>query len=352
MPTCPTCEISGKPVKRVTLDNLLTENHRSQICDTPYFVCTTPGCAIVYFTHNGHSFNENTLRVPFGLKGNSNPTTVCYCFTHAAEDIHEELARTGQTGILDQIKMEMKETGCRCESENPLGTCCLDTVRDIIREAIPSQSASSVSLRSKGWLATAGSVFVAALSSACCWLPLLLVAMGVSSVGVIHYLESWRIPLLFGSAILLTMGFYFAYSKRASCCEGSSDSRKNNMQRMNRVTLWIATTFVLMFALFPNYVGKLFGSSTLTAATADENSEFQRLVFSVDGMTCDGCAVTLREALTTVEGVKEVAVSYEKMRAIVLANTQDADIREKLKQRIRDAGYHTNSTNIKETDNP
>ncbi len=141
MPTCPTCEISGKQVKRVTLDNLLKDNHRDEIKDTPYFVCTTPGCPIVYFNHDRHTFDESTLRVPFGLKGNSKPTTVCYCFTHAAEDIHEEIARTGQTGILDQIIMELKETGCRCESENPLGTCCLDTVRNIIRETKQSQSA-------------------------------------------------------------------------------------------------------------------------------------------------------------------------------------------------------------------
>ena len=88
---CPTCHQTAREVNRVTLDNLLRDHHRHEVRDTQYFVCTTPGCATVYFDGIGHTFDQAAVRVPFGLKGNTKPVTVCYCFAFAAEDIHEEV---------------------------------------------------------------------------------------------------------------------------------------------------------------------------------------------------------------------------------------------------------------------
>jgi copper chaperone CopZ len=43
----------------------------------------------------------------------------------------------------------------------------------------------------------------------------------------------------------------------------------------------------------------------------------KQLTLAVEGMMCDGCAGTVREALTEVAGVESVDVTLEEKRALV-----------------------------------
>ena len=129
---CPTCNLSGQKVNRVTLESLLRPELLPNVGEGQYLVCTTPGCPTVYFGQDGQVFDEAGLRVPFGLKDTSRPRTVCYCFNHTVEEIHNEIARTGRSTVLESIKADMKESGCRCERTNPLGACCLATVEQVV----------------------------------------------------------------------------------------------------------------------------------------------------------------------------------------------------------------------------
>ena len=52
-----------------------------------------------------------------------------------------------------------------------------------------------------------GSVVAAVLSSACCWLPLLLLAFGASAAGVSAFFERWRPAFLVVAIGLLGAGF-------------------------------------------------------------------------------------------------------------------------------------------------
>jgi len=78
----------------------------------------------------------------------------------------------------------------------------------------------------QGRLAAGGAVLAAVLSSACCWLPLLLllVGSGASVASVSAFFEAWRWPLVGGAVVLLGIGFFLAYRpcgvgpvKPASC---------------------------------------------------------------------------------------------------------------------------------------
>ena len=63
-------------------------------------------------------------------------------------------------------------------------------------------------------------------------------------------------------------------------------------------------------------------------------------MYSVQGMTCEGCAITLREALIRSPGVTTADVSYERKMATVgfdAAPTRDAD--EAVAVAARGAGY-------------
>ncbi len=171
----------------------------------------------------------------------------------------------------------------------------------------------SQAARKSTW-AAGGSVFAAAVASACCWLPLLLIVVGASAAGVSAFFDQVRPWFLAASVILLAVGFYLNYFRREKCEEGAACATPNRkMQRTSRVMLWFATAGVLAFALFPNYVGALLGGASAEA----DSAAMQPVALTVTGMNCDGCAVTVEQALLRVPGVLSATVSYAESRAVV-----------------------------------
>ena len=79
---------------------------------------------------------------------------------------------------------------------------------------------------------------------------------------------------------------------------------------MNKVMLWVVTVLASTFLTFPSYVGLLFGAGDNAAVTEDMN----RAVFTIEGMTCEGCATTVAEAIKRVDGVLAVEVDYVSKR--------------------------------------
>ena len=73
------------------------------------------------------------LYVTPGFK-TSSEGLVCYCFGHRKEDIARDLAKSGETDILESIKSEVQVGNCACEVRNPSGRCCLGEVQRTITE--------------------------------------------------------------------------------------------------------------------------------------------------------------------------------------------------------------------------
>lgn len=133
---CPACGVAGKPVKTLTLRSLLRPEKKMEIADKNYLFCGSPGCDLVYFSEDGSStFAKNDLTVRVGVKENSPPRPVCYCFDHSIEGIFDEVERTGRSTVVDDIRMRIQEEGCSCETKNPQGGCCLGTVESVARAA-------------------------------------------------------------------------------------------------------------------------------------------------------------------------------------------------------------------------
>ena len=72
-------------------------------------------------------------------------------------------------------------------------------------------STASPAPKPQGSLAVGGALVSAVLSSACCWLPLLLVGAGASVASVSAFFETWRWPLVGMAVVLLGFGFFLAY---------------------------------------------------------------------------------------------------------------------------------------------
>lgn len=185
--------------------------------------------------------------------------------------------------------------------------------------------------------ATAGSVVSAVAASACCWLPLPLVAFGVSAAGVSSAFETLRPAFLGMAALLLGFAFYQAYFRKEVCAPGSACAVPRKGQRLNRVMLWVATGFVLVFALFPKYAGLLLADNGRQADVSAEGATVVTLHLA--GMSCEACAPTVEKALRGVPGVQGATVSYTESRAKVSVDPSSPASRESLVRAVEKAGY-------------
>ena len=128
--------MSGKQVKAITLRFLIRPGKVPEIGEKAYFFCGSPDCDTVYFTEDGsRSFSREDLTVRVGVKESSPPRPVCYCFNHNVEEIFDEVARTGKSTVVADIKKRMAEEGCSCDTKNPQGACCLGAVESVVRMA-------------------------------------------------------------------------------------------------------------------------------------------------------------------------------------------------------------------------
>jgi len=168
-----------------------------------------------------------------------------------------------------------------------------------------------------GTLAAGGSVVAAILSSACCWLPLVLIAFGASAAGVAGFFEAYRSYFIVGAVGLLGFGFYMVYFRKEQCEPGSACATPNRkLVGFNKVMLWTATALVGAFVMFPNYVGLVMGSPNQTAAAVD-TAGLASAKYHIEGMTCEGCSGILHSALTELPEVKASEVDFATKSAVV-----------------------------------
>jgi copper chaperone CopZ len=177
-------------------------------------------------------------------------------------------------------------------------------------------------------LTLAGSVAAAILSSACCWLPLLLLAFGASAAGVSGFFERWRPVFLIVAAALLGAGFYVVCFRKASCADGACEAAPRSRRVFSQVMLWVAAALVGAFALFPKYAGTVAGM-VHGSRGADESSAGVSSAalhrFAVEGMTCEACATTLQADLEKIEGIASARVDFSTKTAEVRSDAAGVD---------------------------
>jgi len=366
---CPDCNGQGKSVQPLTLQALLKAELSTDVANLDYRFCSGIDCDVVYYG-NGQTFSKSQLKVPVGVKEKTGERPLCYCFGHSVASIKDELRSKGRSSALEEIRRNMKAPGCWCETANPSGSCCLGSVAkgigiaqkelgvSDVGVASPESPAKSSSHRGE-IIAKVGTVVSAIMASSCCWLPLLLLAAGVSGAGITSTLESYRPLLMLVTFSFLAAAFYFTYRPRKSaagskhdCCaaveveDGCSSTTKRRFHwiAMNKIALWGVTIMAIAFLLFPNYVGALLGSDGSTV-TANMN----RSVFAIEGMTCEGCSAIAVKAIRGVPGVLAVEVNYEEGQAIVGTEEGSEIPIDAVLRAIEEAGYTGSISPIRPT---
>ena len=76
----------------------------------------------------------------------------------------------------------------------------------------------------------------------------------------------------------------------------------------------------------------------VVAFAAPALADIQTVTLSVPGMTCAACPITVKKALSKVEGVSEISVSYENREAVVSFDDEKASIQD-LTKATGNAGY-------------
>ncbi|MCA9145470.1 MAG: cation transporter [Planctomycetaceae bacterium] len=359
--TCPSCNRKAKRVSPVTLRALLKHEFArgfgdgddsccssngsgdtgcsSISADTGWRFCESQDCDVVYFSEDGdRAFTKPQLRVTVGVKEKTGDRPLCYCFGHTVASIKKKLLATGRSDALEDIRSKMKGPGCHCETANPSGACCLGSVAKGIEIAtneleiadLPQMERPPNPSKNRGELiAKVGTVISAIMASTCCWLPLLLLAVGVSGVGIASILEAYRPVFIVVTFGFLSAAFYFTYRPRhtttaeGDCCESQATANPNcrdgisnrrlGLMSVNKVMLWLVTILAALFLFFPNYVGVFLGTGDGQTVTPN----MTQTTIRIEGMTCEGCSAVVAKAIRKVSGVLAVEVNYEERRAVV-----------------------------------
>ena len=87
---------------------------------------------------------------------------------------------------------------------------------------------------------------------------------------------------------------------------------------------------------------KLLASLALAGVVAPAWAAIQTVTLSVPGMTCAACPITVKQALSKVEGVSKTAVSFDKREAVVTFDDAKTSV-QKLTKATADAGYPSSS---------
>jgi len=191
------------------------------------------------------------------------------------------------------------------------GECCRASTEASVPRAAVRRPGGSGSL-----IATGGSVVAAMLSSACCWVPMLLLAFGASAAGVSAVFGAWRPVFIAAAVAMLAVSFYLTFVRRpaASCC-GDAPVRG---QQARRAMWWMSAMVVAAFVFFPQFAGPAL-SSALSGRRPAPGASGQEFVFRIDGMHCDACAARLDSALSELDGVIKTRTDYASRSARVYA---------------------------------
>ncbi len=389
--TCPSCQSKGKRVGPLTLNSLLKsvateslgkKSESPEGCDTAagcqtisagtgWRFCNSQGCDVVYFSEEcDATFKQSQLRVEVGVKETTGERPLCYCFGHSVASLKDELQAKGHSDALEDVRQKMKDPGCRCETENPSGSCCLGDVGRGIKIAQEELGMDDPDMQTpppdksptgKGeTIAQVGTLVSAIMASSCCWLPLVLLTVGVSGAGIASTLEAYRPLFMVVTFGFLGAAFYFTYRPRKAvageghgccstnaaepedCCAPAPKSRFS-MMTLNKAMLWGVTVMAVAFLFFPSYVGALIGSD---GQSVTEN--MNQSVIKVEGMTCDGCAAIVAKAIRTAPRVLAVVVDYEKGEAVVGTEICCPVPQEEILTSLEQAGYHGTFTRFAE----
>jgi copper chaperone CopZ len=198
-------------------------------------------------------------------------------------------------------------------------------------------------------LAVSGALLSAFVASLCCLGPLLFAALGIGAFSAASLFQSARPYLLGVAGLLLALGFYRAYFRRAEACAPGEACATKPVNRAGRVGLWIVSALALAFAFSPYYAGYITAlivqarqPARAAAPGASENAPvgLGKVTVAIEGMTCTSCESHVQAALRNTPGVRASDVSYKRGDARIEYDPKQTSV-EQIRRAIDATGYKT-----------
>ena len=179
-------------------------------------------------------------------------------------------------------------------------------------------------------------LFAAVAASSCCIPPVIALIAGVGGgASALSWMEPFR-PYLIGLAVLAIGYAWYSYlktKKADDCCE--VDAKPKWFQ--TKGFLIGITLFAAISISFP-YYSHIFYPDNKKEVVIVNQSKIQTVNFEVEGMTCASCEQHVTHAVNELDGIVNVAASFEKANAKVEFDNSKTNI-EDIEKAINSTGY-------------
>ena len=172
-------------------------------------------------------------------------------------------------------------------------------------------------------------ILSALTASVCCLGPLVLIALGLGSLGLGAVLGKYHWYFILGAALLLSFAWRNYFKEKRSC-----ESARCEMEgkKMTRSVLLLATAIVLTFAGLNLY--------TFAKGSAEESlvKSGAQVTIPVQGMSCFTCEIAVQSAVKKLPGVNVVKASAKEGKAFVSYDPEKSSLNEIIRA-INQTGY-------------
>ena len=177
----------------------------------------------------------------------------------------------------------------------------------------------------------------AVLASACCGLPLLLLAVGLGGLGLGSFLGTYHWYFT-GAGMAFLAGAWFVFLREKARLRAAGSEIRH--ARLMPTLLAVATAAVVGFGGLN--VASALGLGSKAREVRDAGSgwhgELAQVVLPVDGMTCVTCEWGVEKALGKIDGVVDARASSSEQKVLVRYQPGKVTI-EQLIEAVDSTGY-------------
>jgi len=178
-------------------------------------------------------------------------------------------------------------------------------------------------------------ILSATIASICCLGPLLLILLGLGSLGIGAAIGRYHWYFIIAALFLLTFAWR-SYLKKKKSCDLKTCKMEN--KKITLFTLIMSTLIVAIFVALNIY------TYVVQKDFADERTGTELIetaIIPVEGMTCFTCEIAVSSSLKKVKGVVSANASAKEGKAHVKYDPSKTSIRQ-LIEAINKTGYKAN----------
>jgi len=164
-----------------------------------------------------------------------------------------------------------------------------------------------------------GVILAAIAASVCCVGPLVLLALGIGGawVGNLTALEPFRPYLMTLTLGVLAYAFYKIYKPKPEVCVPGSYCANPRSDKINKITLWISTVFVIGLLATPDIASYLASAQAQPPEQTTLTANIKQITLDVPGMSCPSCPYTVQKSLKKLDGVVSAQADLDTKKAVV-----------------------------------